>query len=45
MSDLADQTLSDVSGTMHISLYLRVMESQRPDALINDEKPWRWSSR
>ena len=32
------QDLSGVSETMLITLYLRAMESQRPDALIKDEK-------
>ena len=32
------QTLSGVSETLLITLYLRAMESQRPDALIKDEK-------
>ena len=32
------KSLSDVSETMLITLYLRAMESQRPDALIKDEK-------
>jgi O-methyltransferase involved in polyketide biosynthesis len=38
MSEIANQTLSDVSETLLITLYLRAMESQRPDALIKDEK-------
>jgi O-methyltransferase involved in polyketide biosynthesis len=38
MSEIANQTLSDVSETSLITLYLRAMESQRPDALIKDEK-------
>jgi O-methyltransferase involved in polyketide biosynthesis len=32
------KSLSDVFETMLITLYLRAMESQRPDALIKDEK-------
>lgn len=38
MSEIANQTLSDVSETLLIALYPRAMESQRPDALIKDEK-------
>jgi O-methyltransferase involved in polyketide biosynthesis len=37
MSESKSQTLSGVSETMLITLYLRAMESQRPDALIKDE--------
>jgi O-methyltransferase involved in polyketide biosynthesis len=32
------QTLSGVAETLLIPLYLRAMESQRPDALLKDEK-------
>ncbi len=38
MSELDSQTLSGISETMLITLYLRAMESRRPDALIKDEK-------
>ena len=38
MSEIKSQTLSGVAETMLITLYLRAMESQRPDALIKDEK-------
>ena len=37
MSD-KPQDLSDVSETLLMTLYIRAMESQRPDALIKDEK-------
>jgi len=32
------KSLSDVSETLLVTLYLRAMESQRPDAMIKDEK-------
>ncbi|MDH5791312.1 MAG: class I SAM-dependent methyltransferase [Candidatus Bathyarchaeota archaeon] len=38
MSESKSQTLSGVAETLLITLYLRAMESQRPDALIKDEK-------
>ena len=38
MSETSSQDLSGVPETMLITLYLRAMESQRPDALIKDEK-------
>ena len=38
MSETKSQILSGVPETMLITLYLRAMESQRPDALIKDEK-------
>ena len=38
MSTIDMQKLSGVSETLLITLYLRAMESQRPDALIKDEK-------
>ena len=38
MPEAESQTLSGVSETLLITLYLRAMESQRPDALIKDEK-------
>jgi len=38
MSETTNQTLSGVAETLLITLYLRAMESQRPDALIKDEK-------
>jgi methyltransferase (TIGR00027 family) len=38
MSKTPDRGLSGVSETLLVTLYLRAMESQRPDALIKDEK-------
>src|SRR5512135_1541095 len=38
MSKITNQTLSGVPETMLVTLYLRAMETQRPDALIKDEK-------
>jgi len=38
MSETSEQDLSGVSETLLVTLYLRAMESQRPDALIKDEK-------
>jgi len=38
MSENTNQGLSDVSETLLMTLYIRAMESQRPDALIRDEK-------
>jgi len=38
MSENTDQGLSSVSESLLVTLYLRAMESQRPDALIKDEK-------
>ncbi len=38
MSEGAKQDLSGVPGTLLITLYLRAVESQRPDALIKDER-------
>jgi len=38
MSETTNQGLSGVAETMLLTLYLRAMESQRPDALIKDEK-------
>jgi len=35
---MESQSLSGVAETLLITLYLRAMESQRPDALIKDEK-------
>jgi O-methyltransferase involved in polyketide biosynthesis len=37
MSGSTKQTLSGVAETLLITLYVRAMESQRPDALIKDE--------
>jgi O-methyltransferase involved in polyketide biosynthesis len=37
MSETASQILSGVPETLLITLYIRAMESQRPDALIQDE--------
>ncbi len=38
MSETANQTLSGVAETLLITLYIRAMESQRPYALIKDER-------
>lgn len=38
MSETKSPTLSGVPETLLITLYLRAIESQRPDALIRDEK-------
>ena len=38
MSETTNQNLSGVPETMLVTLYLRAMETQRPDALIKDEK-------
>jgi O-methyltransferase involved in polyketide biosynthesis len=38
MSESTNQDLSGVPETSLVPLYIRVMESQRPDALIKDEK-------
>jgi O-methyltransferase involved in polyketide biosynthesis len=38
MSETASHTLSGVPETSLAALYWRAMESQRPDALIKDEK-------
>jgi O-methyltransferase involved in polyketide biosynthesis len=38
MSNDKSLTLSGVAETMLVTLYLRAVESQRPDALIKDEK-------
>ncbi len=38
MSEVTAQSLSDVAETLLIMLYIRAIESQRPDALIKDEK-------
>ncbi len=38
MSENTKQTLSGVAETLLITLYIRAMESQRPDALIKDVK-------
>jgi len=38
MSETTDQKLGDVAETLLITLYIRAMESQRPDALLKDEK-------
>jgi hypothetical protein len=37
-AETVNQELSGVSQTLLVTLYLRAMESQRPDALIKDEK-------
>ena len=38
MSEIANQNLSGVSETLLLPLYIRAMESQRPDALIKDDQ-------
>ena len=38
MPEATAQSLSGVPATMLITLYIRAMESQRPDALIKDER-------
>jgi O-methyltransferase involved in polyketide biosynthesis len=38
MSELSFQNLSDVAETLLMMLYIRAVESQRPDALIKDER-------
>jgi O-methyltransferase involved in polyketide biosynthesis len=38
MTEIAHPNLSGVSETLLITLYIRAMESQRPDALIKDER-------
>ncbi len=38
MSETPNQNLSGVAETLLMTLYIRAMESQRPDALIKDEK-------
>ena len=38
MTATTDQNLSSVAETLFIPLYIRAMETQRPDALIKDEK-------
>src|SRR5512136_2567964 len=38
MSKTLEQDLSGVPETLLITLYMRAMETQRPDALIKDEK-------
>lgn len=38
MPETTDLNLSGVAETLLITLYIRAMESQRPDALIKDEK-------
>jgi O-methyltransferase involved in polyketide biosynthesis len=38
MADIANHSLSGVAETLLIPLYIRAIESQRPDALLRDEK-------
>jgi hypothetical protein len=38
MSETRPETLSGVAETLLMTLYIRAMESQRPDALIKDER-------
>ncbi len=38
MTDVADQTLDGVAETLLFPLYVRALETRRPDALLRDEK-------
>ncbi len=38
MSEMTNQNLSGVAETLLLPLYIRAMESQRPDALLKDDK-------
>ena len=38
MPEITHQNLSGVAETLLIPLYIRAIESQRPDALLKDEK-------
>jgi len=38
MSETTNPNLNDVEKTLLITLYIRAMESQRPDALVKDER-------
>jgi O-methyltransferase involved in polyketide biosynthesis len=38
MSEIDGRNLSGVAETLLITLYIHAMESQRPDALMKDEK-------
>jgi len=38
MSEITNPKLSGVAETLLITLYIRAIESQRPDALIKDER-------
>lgn len=38
ISEITDQNLSSVAETLLLPLYFRAIESQRPDALLKDEK-------
>src|SRR5512143_2121774 len=38
MSETTKPNLSDVAETLLITLYIRAVESQRPDALMKDER-------
>ena len=38
MSQKIDQNLSGVAETLLLPLYIRAMESKRPDAIIRDER-------
>ncbi|MCJ7738457.1 MAG: hypothetical protein MUQ10_14295, partial [Anaerolineae bacterium] len=38
MAEISLQSLSGVAETLLIMVYIRALESQRPDALIKDEK-------
>lgn len=38
MSEITNQNLNGVAETLLLPLYIRAMESQRPDALIKDDK-------
>src|SRR5450759_2965994 len=38
MSEIGNQTLTGVAETLLIPIYIRAIESQRPDALLKDDK-------
>jgi O-methyltransferase involved in polyketide biosynthesis len=38
MAEITAENLNNVAETLLITLYIRAIESQRPDALIKDEK-------
>jgi len=38
MPNKKTQSMGGVAGTLFITLYIRAIESQRPDALIKDER-------
>jgi O-methyltransferase involved in polyketide biosynthesis len=38
MTEIASQSLDGVAETLLVTLYIRALETQRPDALLNDQK-------